>query len=69
MSLKAIHIVFIVSATFLCFGVGFYGVRSFLAPGGGVGDLAFGVGSFAVGLALVYYGKLFLKKLKHIGYL
>lgn len=66
MSLKAVHIVFIVCSTLLAASFGVWAVER---PGGGAGYLALGVISFAVAAGLVVYGVWFLKKLKGVSYL
>ncbi len=68
MSLKAFHIVFIIASFLLAMFFGAWSLNAFF-KGGTVIDLAMGVGSLAVGIALVFYGKAILKKLKHISYL
>lgn len=68
MSLKAFHLVFVTVTTMLSFVVAGWAVMQFLdtrQPG----YLAAAVGAVACGVAMVYYGKVFLKKLKGIGYL
>ena len=68
MSLKAFHIVFIIASTVLAFGFGWWELDSYRSSGAKT-DLAFGVGSCFAGVALIIYGRYFLKKLKHISYL
>jgi DNA-binding transcriptional regulator of glucitol operon len=68
MSLKAIHIVFVVAATLMCLGVGVWSLRGYAASGQ-LGELTLGVLSLLGAVVLVYYGKYVLKKLKHISYL
>lgn len=68
MSLKAIHIVFVTASVLLAFGFGAWEIHAW--QGGGDGrDLALGLGSCVTGVALLVYGRYFLKKLKHISYL
>ena len=69
MSLKAFHLVFIVSSILLAFGSGGWSLWHYSQPGGQTLDLVFGSGSVLAGVALGVYGKYFLKKLKHISYL
>jgi hypothetical protein len=66
MSLKAVHLVFVLCATLLAAGFGVWAVER---PGGGGAYLALGVISFAVAAGLVIYGVWFLKKLKGVSYL
>ncbi len=68
MSLKALHIVFIVSSILLAFFFGGWSVRHYFHGGSGV-DLLFAAGSFASGFLLLAYAKAILKKLKDISYL
>ena len=68
MSLKAFHIIFIAASTLLAFGFGVWSFWNYRSTGA-VLDLVFGLSSLLVGVALIYYGKYFLKKLKDISYL
>ena len=65
MSLKAFHIFFIALSIVLSVGVGSWGISSYFA-GGGSGSLALGVFFCLTGLALLIYGRSFLKKMKGI---
>lgn len=69
MSLKAIHILFVLASISLAIGFGGWGVRQYTSGAGGVVDLAMGIGSIVLAIGLLVYGKYFLKKLKHISYL
>ena len=69
MSLKAIHILFIVASTLLAFGFGAWELRAYYTLGGARVDLVMGVVSLCCGVALLVYGRYFLKKLKNISYL
>ena len=68
MSLKALHVVFIVASIVLALGFGAWSLNEF-AHGGARGHLWFGIGSLIVGVLLIVYGKAMLKKLKDISYL
>ena len=68
MSLKALHIVFIVASIVLAFGFGAWSLNEY-ARDGGRGDLWFGIGSLVVGVLLIAYSKAMLRKLKDISYL
>lgn len=68
MSLKALHIVFVTASILLAFGFGAWEIHAWQGSGA-TGELAFGIGSCVVGVALLIYGKYFLNKLKHISYL
>jgi DNA-binding transcriptional regulator of glucitol operon len=69
MSLKTIHIVFIVASCLLTVFFGYWAWSQFLGPGGSRADLAYGVISIGAFFGLLAYGKYFLNKLKHISYL
>jgi hypothetical protein len=68
MSLKALHIVFIVASIVLAFGFGAWSLNEFF-QGGVRSNLWYGVGSLVAGVLLIIYGKAVLKKLKNISYL
>ncbi len=68
MSLKAFHIIFIVISTLFCFGTGAFCLKSnSAAPDTTM--LALGIALNLGGVALLIYGRYFLKKLKRISYL
>jgi hypothetical protein len=64
MSLKAFHLIFIIVSIALAFGFGVW-----LACQGGVMNLIFAIGSFGVGVGLIFYERYFLKKTKGMSYL
>ena len=69
MSLKTIHIVFIIAS---CLMTAFFGVwswREYFGPASSAAHLVYGVLSIAAFAGLLVYGKYFLNKLKHINYL
>jgi len=71
MSLKAIHILFIVASTMLCFG---FAAWAFWTPSNGEQsisqvNLVMGICSSVLGVGLLVYGRYFLKKLKDVSYL
>jgi hypothetical protein len=68
MSLKAFHLVFLISSILLALGFGGWSIHQYLATGDAL-DLILGVVSLISGILLGVYGKYFLKKLKNIGYL
>lgn len=68
MSLKAIHLVFITASVMLALGFGAWSVREYSARHASV-DLVYAIGSFVVAVALIIYGRYFLKKLKNTSYL
>ena len=69
MSLKAFHIFFVTSATMLAVGFGVWSLRNGRAANGTKMDFVWGIGSLIAAVALVIYGRYFLKKLKHVSYL
>jgi hypothetical protein len=68
MSLKAFHLIFVTASVAVS---AFMGVWSFLQyrDGGSQIHLAFAGASVAAVIALLVYGRYFLRKLKHISYL
>lgn len=68
MSLKAFHIIFIIASTVLAFGFGVWELKSYFAVEEKQ-SLLLGIFSIVAGIALIWYGKIVLKKLKHISYL
>jgi hypothetical protein len=66
MSLKAFHLVFITAACALAFG---FGISELKGSGGQTSELALGLGSLAVGLALIFYEWYFLRKTRRISFL
>ncbi|MEO8429726.1 MAG: hypothetical protein ABI651_21775 [Verrucomicrobiota bacterium] len=69
MSLKAFHIIFITASTLLAFGFGAWSLAVYFTANGGTLDFVLGSASVGAGIALIVYGKYFLKKLKNISYL
>jgi len=68
MSLKALHIVFIVASIVLALGCGAWSLNAF-AEDGAPGNLWFGVASILAGVGLIFYCRSVLRKLKNISYL
>jgi multidrug transporter EmrE-like cation transporter len=68
MSLKAIHIVFIIASMLLCVGFGAWAVDQY-SHEHGTAELCYAIGSGVVFVTLAVYGWYFLKKLKKISYL
>jgi hypothetical protein len=68
MSLKALHIIFVIASIVLALGFGAWAVKQYFEVGGR-SYIWYAVGSFATAIALVIYGKVVLKKLKDISYL
>lgn len=68
MSLKAIHLVFITASILLSLGFAGWSLREYTATHTTT-DLVFAIGSVVVAIALMVYGRYFLKKLKNTSYL
>ncbi len=68
MSLKFFHVLFVVLATLLSVG---FAVWSFAQAAAGAGGLyrVLGILALVVAVALVVYGRWFLKKMKDVSYL
>lgn len=69
MSLKAIHIVFIIASSLVAIIFGVWAFGEYFGPEGQPEHLVYGAIAIAMLAALLVYGRYFLKKLKHIGYL
>jgi hypothetical protein len=69
MSLKAFHLVFVTASVLMCLSCAAWGYQAYRGPDGTQAHLLFSVGSVLAGLALLVYGRYFLKKLRHISYL
>jgi hypothetical protein len=68
MSLKAVHLFFVVTLSALCFGLALWKIRESLSSGAST-DLIFGAAAFIVGGLVVWYGRRVYRKLKAYGYL
>lgn len=68
MSLKAVHLVFVTILSGLCAGVSVMKLRQYRAAGN-TADLIWGVAALLALVAVVIYGRYFLKKLKQHSYL
>jgi len=68
MSLKAFHLVFVTALTGLSFGCAAYFVHDYTQSGAKL-DLALAGVAVLCGIAVLVYGKYFLKKLKKLSYL
>ena len=68
MSLKAFHIIFVTASIILAVLFGIWSLLNYFHEGT-LSDLLFGLGSLLVGVALVFYERYALKKLKNISYL
>ena len=69
MSLKAVHIIFIAASTLLCLVFGGWSLNNYWSGEGSLTDLVLGLASLISGLALIVYGRYFLRKLRAISYL
>ena len=68
MSLKAFHLVFVTVSAILGLGFGAWAIADYRRSGS-AGSLWSGVGSLVGTVALIVYGRWFLRKLKGVGYL
>jgi membrane protein DedA with SNARE-associated domain len=68
MSLKAFHIVFVMVSTLLALGFGAWAIRDYRLHHE-MPSLVLGIGSLLGSVALVWYGRWFLRKLKSVSYL
>ncbi len=69
MSLKSIHVVFVTAALLLTAFFGGWAWHEYASPQGTQAHLIYGVLSIVAFVGLLFYGKYFLRKLKHISYL
>ncbi len=69
MSLKAVHLVFVTALSSLTFGCAAWFLKAYSAPEGRQLDLVLGSVFLAAGIAVLVYGRYFLKKLKNVSYL
>ena len=68
MSLKAFHLIFVSASIAVCLFLGVWSFLSFRATGSRA-DLVYVATSVIAIVALLWYGRYFLRKLKHISYL
>ena len=68
MSLKAFHIVFVAASILLSFGFGVWSLLDYREHGKPA-ELIGGIISLLAGVALIFYAKAILRKLKNISYL
>lgn len=69
MSLKAFHIFFIGLASLMTLSMGGWALNSYFSPDARAWQLWFGLGGVFIGIALLIYGRSFLKKMKGVSYL
>ena len=67
MSLRSIHLVFIVASILLAVFITWWGTAMFLTGRGGSGYLLFAGGSLATAIGMVAYAVLFIRKTRAIG--
>ena len=67
MSLRAIHLVFIVASILLTAFVALWGVAMFASDRGGAGHLIFAGGSLMAAAAMTVYAVRFVRKTRAIG--
>jgi hypothetical protein len=68
MSLKAFHLIFVTALSSLAFGCSAWKFKTF-ADEHANADLLWAVAALLGGIAVLVYGKYFLKKLKHVSFL
>ncbi len=69
MSLKAFHLVFVTITTMLSLAFGAWALLEYRRTPDRADMLVLGVGSLAMAMGLLVYGRWFLRKLKHLSYL
>lgn len=67
MSLRSIHVAFIVASIALALMVTVWGAGMYMTDSGGVGHLAFGVGALLSGVGMTAYLTVFIRKTRRIG--
>jgi len=65
LSLKSFHIFFIVVSVLVTFGFCVWSARAY-SEAHSAGTLWMGIGALLIGIALIIYGRTFLKKYKHL---
>ena len=68
MSLKTFHVVFVLASTMLAIGFGAWAIRDYKSSGE-LASLVLGILSLCGAVALLVYGRWFLRKLKDVSYL
>ena len=69
MSLKTIHIVFVIASCLMIAFFGGWAWHGYFSPRGTRMHLLYGLLSIVAFVGMLAYGRYFLKKLKHINYL
>ena len=67
MSLRAIHVVFIVASILLAAFMTFWGVAMFMTERGSAGHLVFAAGSLCAVVGMAVYAVKFVRKTREIG--
>ena len=67
MSLRAIHIVFIVATILLALFTTFWAITTFQSSRGETGHLLFAIGSLCVALGMAVYAVQFIRKTRELG--
>ena len=67
MSLRAIHLVFIVASILLAAFMTFWGVAMFMSERGSAGHLVFAAGSLCAAVGMAVYAVKFVRKTREIG--
>jgi len=68
MSLKALHVIFVAASIAVSVFLGVWSYLSYQATGSRT-DMTYMISSAIAVVVLLWYGRYFLKKLKHISYL
>jgi len=69
MSLKAVHLFFVTALSALTLGCGIWFLKMYFESRDNKNDLVLGIVSIVAFVAVLVYGKYFLKKLKKVSYL
>jgi hypothetical protein len=69
MSLKAVHLFFVIALSAMSFGCAVWKVRTYASPAGTPKDLVFAGAALLTTILVIFYGRYFLKKLRAIGYI
>ena len=69
MSLKTVHLLFIIAVILLSFGFGTWSLMNYMTPAGVVQDLVLAIAAGLVGLGLMGYEVYFLRKTKNVSFL
>ena len=67
MSLRSIHLVFIVSSIILAILVSIWGIRMYASSEASIGHLVFAIGSLLSAIGMTLYLVVFVRKTREIG--